>query len=845
MKLKLFLIIMGISFLLLGTNLISAIFGDKYDVTFSFTEPDAELKLTHKALIITIKNLQDTSDNLDMKSILNETDFDINKVNNIKFSQYISEEVIKYNYTIICNPYNETNLINKTFNYTESVCLDNGCFWNFSCACEVNETTEISNCSKVIIGNYTIEEWNYKEKALIKTDKEEKTELRNTWEQISIQKAGNVKDTIKFKLSFDTPFSLRNENWGNAGTIYININGETFVDKTNSSWFNESKAHRRKANTSLFTVNQPFVANGSNCFMLGGFEQCGWLLYNTSISDYYFYYNDNTDIEAVGNVSGIEVQIPVKWETGNSSSYNPTQVFDVNYKEVYLMNDNSTSTINDSTSYAKHGTKKASNEPNEVTGKIGKAQDLDGTDDEIAVSSPYDIQHELTVEIWVNPDNLNGRYLVSQYNGAGERKYLFQIDESKMRLLLRADGDGSFLSTTASDTTLSASAWQHFAATWDGTTLRYYLNGTADGSPSAPGTLDSTTVDLIIGDISGGTTKFAGLIDNLKISNISRSATYINQSYRNAEGQSGYGNLGAEESAPPVAGLEITAHTTNPAIVYTNTDLKFNMTATDPDNASFTGYIQFYINGTGSGSEISQSMNNDTNTLIGTLINTSFTKGATLIVEYWAGNNKENTTKANETTVTVQNSVSIIQSNITSPDTVYTNTDFKLNLTASDLDCEYFTAYTQFYINGSSSGSVISLNLTNYVNTNVATLSNSDFDAGDTLIAEFWIGDCDTNISKENTTQVTVQHFVMGGIVKDSSNIVVNNANMIIINQTQIDGLADSGSGSYDISIFITKSNATGGWTYNIGNTETYLVIAYDPNNSTRDGDADPHIVVS
>jgi len=36
---------------------------------------------------------------------------------------------------------------------------------------------------------------------------------------------------------------------------------------------------------------------------------------------------------------------------------------------------------------------------------------------------------------------------------------------------------------------------------------------------------------------------------------------------------------------------EITANITSPATVYTNTDFKFNMTATDNSNATFTGYV--------------------------------------------------------------------------------------------------------------------------------------------------------------------------------------------------------------------------------------------------------------
>ena len=76
--------------------------------------------------------------------------------------------------------------------------------------------------------------------------------------------------------------------------------------------------------------------------------------------------------------------------------------------------------------------------------------------------------------------------------------------------------------------------------------------------------------------------------------------------------------------------------------------------------------------------------------------------------------------------------------------------------------------------------------------------------------------------------------YNLNGTVKDSNNVVVNNATIIIINQIN------------NTIVNVTSSNSTGGWTYDLGSdTGTYLVVAYDPNNSTRDGDADPHIVVS
>jgi hypothetical protein len=119
-------------------------------------------------------------------------------------------------------------------------------------------------------------------------------------------------------------------------------------------------------------------------------------------------------------------------------------------------------------------------------------------------------------------------------------------------------------------------------------------------------------------------------------------------------GTSGYGTAGALEEPPPPSGeAVVTAHITSPTIVYPNIDFKFNMTATDSDNATINGYVQFYVNGTVSGTAQSQAMTNNTNTLIGTLSHSSFGLGSTLIAEYWASDGINTTAKANHSTVTV------------------------------------------------------------------------------------------------------------------------------------------------------------------------------------------------
>ncbi len=221
-----------------GTN--SRTVSDKYKVSFEFSKNS----IIEKCLDIEIQNLQDSSDNLDLKTIVNETNFDINQANNIQFYEWKSEEVLKNTYEEVCNPYDETG---------------------------INGTYQVENCSQIVNGSYTEEVFDWKNKQLTFTDKEGKTELRNTWEQVSIQKAGN-KDTVKFRLCFNVPI-VETNGWGNKGTIYLDLNGELFVDKTNSSWWNTDWTYKKPITfegtinenwTQELTFDKPANMN-SNC----------------------------------------------------------------------------------------------------------------------------------------------------------------------------------------------------------------------------------------------------------------------------------------------------------------------------------------------------------------------------------------------------------------------------------------------------------------------------------------------------------------------------------------------------------------------------------------------------
>lgn len=182
---------------------------ERYSVELDFT---SDSTLTDKCLDITIQNLQDSSDNLDIKTILNETNFDISGFSNPKFYFYKDVEVEVPDSYELCNPYN------ATLNSTEYV---------------------VENCTTVSNGSHIEIIQDYVEQQLLQSN-EGDGEVKQRWENIPIQKHGNEKDTVMLRHCFHVPFAETSSGWGNAGTVYVDVNSELFVDKTLSSWFNET-----------------------------------------------------------------------------------------------------------------------------------------------------------------------------------------------------------------------------------------------------------------------------------------------------------------------------------------------------------------------------------------------------------------------------------------------------------------------------------------------------------------------------------------------------------------------------------------------------------------------------
>ena len=124
---------------------------------------------------------------------------------------------------------------------------------------------------------------------------------------------------------------------------------------------------------------------------------------------------------------------------------------------------------------------------------------------------------------------------------------------------------------------LSANTWSFLTETYDGSTLRLYVNGTQVASTAHTGSIATSTNPLQIGGDSLYGQYFAGLIDNVRVYNIALTAAQIQTDEATPIGSSG------GDTTPPSAPGTLTATAASSGEV----DLSWGAAT---DNVGVTGY---------------------------------------------------------------------------------------------------------------------------------------------------------------------------------------------------------------------------------------------------------------
>lgn len=241
-----------------------------------------------------------------------------------------------------------------------------------------------------------------------------------------------------------------------------------------------------------------------------------------------------------------------------SSSQSTPNTWSNNFRLVYHMGSN----FNDAGPNAKNGT---NNGTVNATGKIGNARRFDGNNDYIAINDFYNASgnQQVTVSAWIKTSD-GGDQIIASYdrneywrfeingNGGGTGQLGWDV--------LTSAGQIDF----GSNATVNNNAWRHVTGVYNNGAVRIYIDGvqnsnTTQGSSFGTGTTrygyigvgsESNTFD----GNKGPSSYFNGDMDEVKISNVARSANWIRTEFNNQNTPGTFHTVGAQtaiDQTPP------------------------------------------------------------------------------------------------------------------------------------------------------------------------------------------------------------------------------------------------------------------------------------------------------
>jgi hypothetical protein len=238
--------------------------------------------------------------------------------------------------------------------------------------------------------------------------------------------------------------------------------------------------------------------------------------------------------------------------SGNRSAYSTEVTFIAptdpsGLVAAYDFDQGSGSTLTDVSGKGHHGT--ISGAVWISSGKYGKALVFDGVNDYVRVSdsAALDLTTHMTFEAWVYPTALqSGQRPAMTKDGAA-----YFLRASSTTGTLRPSGGvtlGSTIRSITAPNAIPVKTWSHLAVTYNGSTLRLYVNGTQVASSSVAGTIKNGGALRIGGDSVKGQ-YFRGRMDDARLYNRALTATEIRADMNNSVKPMSSSALMAEGSA--------------------------------------------------------------------------------------------------------------------------------------------------------------------------------------------------------------------------------------------------------------------------------------------------------
>jgi len=254
---------------------------------------------------------------------------------------------------------------------------------------------------------------------------------------------------------------------------------------------------------------------------------------------------------------------------------------------AYGFNEGGGVVVSDVSGYGNNGT--VSGATWTTSGKYGNALTFNGTSARVTINNAASLQltSEMTLEAWVYPTTVNSLWRDVIYKG-NDNYYLSGTSSNSSRPAAGAILGGVY-GEVYGTTALTANTWAHLAATYDGATMRLYVNGVQVASRVQTGAIATSTNPLQIGGDSLYGQYFAGRIDEVRIYNRALSVAEIQSDMSSALGAgppdtqspSAPGNLVATALGVSQVHLSWTASTDNVGVA------GYLMERQDPGSTNF------------------------------------------------------------------------------------------------------------------------------------------------------------------------------------------------------------------------------------------------------------------